>query len=599
MKIAIIGAGPRGLMMLQSLLKNLPQPAEIALYDPYPIGGKVWQTNQSLDYLMNSTAQLITLFNDLDQDELTGPTLYDWAKSPAAKQFIKQQKYANDFALVCEQLQANDFAPRALFGVYCQWFYHELRNHQSTEIKINFINDEVVNVDKNEQQYNLSTNQTSQTYDALIISTGTSANRLSDDQESLTNYAAKYDLTYLAPGYVTDANLAPITADQTVLLRGMGLNFFDYLAAFTTGRGGKFVRNANGELDYQASGQEPHLVAGSRRGVPYYPKTSNELPVGHHLPLYFMNWNQINANLVDGKLPYAKFFALFQAEIENRYYQLLINLKYPKLNAKDFCQEFVASKDHKATIQKYNFAEDDILDWNLLANPVAGISITTTAAYQKILLQWIELITNDAKLGSLHAPITGALTIFVDMRTTIQKLVVDHYFTNTEYLQKFLGEFSPFTGFLTSGPPTERYEQLIALMKAGIVTIVPPQLQVMGANHHFIARSHFYPGEIFTCDAMIEARLPKPDLRITEDPVLTTMHQEKLINNYAFQVPDGNYPIGAIAVSADYNVNQQNLYFWGLPITGLEWMTTTLPHALSHDRNFVISDKIAQLIARH
>ena len=55
---------------------------------------------------------------------------------------------------------------------------------------------------------------------------------------------------------------------EPVLLRGLGLNFFDYLALFTLGRGGIFDRASGRRLVYRPSGHEPRLYAGSRRGVP-------------------------------------------------------------------------------------------------------------------------------------------------------------------------------------------------------------------------------------------------------------------------------------------------------------------------------------------
>ncbi|POH11330.1 FAD/NAD(P)-binding protein [Fructilactobacillus sanfranciscensis] len=608
MKIAIIGAGPRGLMMLHRLLKTLKQPAEIDLYDSFQIGGHVWRTDQPLYYLMNSTAQLVTLFNDYQEKSTTGPTFYEWSQSEAAQTFIKEQHYDQDFSKVCHSLQPNDFGPRALFGVYAQWFYQEIRENLSGNLSINFINQTVNSaavLSKN--RYEIQTDTTTITYDEVICSTGTSNNRLTNDEKSLANYADQYNLTYITPSYVNEADLTNITSDQTVLLRGLGLNFFDYLATFTTGRGGKYSYDKNQHLTYQPSGKEPKLVAGSRRGVPYYPKTMNQLPLGQHLPLYFLNWENIKTNLVDQKLSFAKFWDLFQAEIENRYYQLLIKAKYPNLNAESFTKAFQTSKDRKATIAKCNFNEEDLLDWNLLANPVAGTSITNIAAYQKILLQWVKLITDDAKLGSLHAPITGALTIFVDMRTTIQKLVAEHYFTNDDYVNKFIKEFTSFTGFLTSGPPVIRYEQLQALLEAKILTIVPPQLQVIGANHHFIARSHFYPGEIFTCDALIEARLPKTNLSLTNDKLLNSLQKDNIFSSYKIPLTDGQqFNTQAVNV-AEPNFNpldsqgelHHHLFVWGLPITGVEWMTTALPHALSDDRNFMITNQIAKQIVNH
>lgn len=70
-------------------------------------------------------------------------------------------------------------------------------------------------------------------------------------------------------------DLSAVKPGERVLLRGLGLNFFDYQALFTHGRGGVFTR-VDGRLVYRPSGREPRLYAGSRRGVPYQARGENE-----------------------------------------------------------------------------------------------------------------------------------------------------------------------------------------------------------------------------------------------------------------------------------------------------------------------------------
>ena len=91
------------------------------------------------------------------------------------------------------------------------------------------------------------------------------------------------------------AELAALAPAEPVLLRGLGLNFFDHLALLTSGRGGRFVREDSPDsqnspygrrLRYVPSGKEPRLFAGSRRGVPYHARGDNEKGAhGRHEPL--------------------------------------------------------------------------------------------------------------------------------------------------------------------------------------------------------------------------------------------------------------------------------------------------------------------------
>jgi hypothetical protein len=71
-----------------------------------------------------------------------------------------------------------------------------------------------------------------------------------------------------------------------VILRGLGLCFFDYMALLTSGRGGEFHRH-DGKLTYEPSGDEPLIFAGSRRGVPYHARGANEKGVSErHVPVF-------------------------------------------------------------------------------------------------------------------------------------------------------------------------------------------------------------------------------------------------------------------------------------------------------------------------
>lgn len=62
MKIALIGAGPRNLMALERLVcwgisTNYSANVEISLFDPFGIGGRVWNPDQNHELKMNSLAE--------------------------------------------------------------------------------------------------------------------------------------------------------------------------------------------------------------------------------------------------------------------------------------------------------------------------------------------------------------------------------------------------------------------------------------------------------------------------------------------------------------------------------------------------------------
>lgn len=106
--------------------------------------------------------------------------------------------------------------------------------------------------------------------DAVVLAQGHLPVRRSRRQRELGGFARANGLGYVVPANPADVDLSPVRPGETVALLGLGLNFFDYMALLTLGRGGRFVRRSGG-LVYLPSGREPRLVAGSRRGCPSTP----------------------------------------------------------------------------------------------------------------------------------------------------------------------------------------------------------------------------------------------------------------------------------------------------------------------------------------
>ena len=68
---------------------------------------------------------------------------------------------------------------------------------------------------------------------------------------------------------------------------GLGLSFYDVMAALTIGRGERFEAAGDG-LQYEPSGREPLVVAGSRSGVPVPARGCNQKPPDYvYVPLLF------------------------------------------------------------------------------------------------------------------------------------------------------------------------------------------------------------------------------------------------------------------------------------------------------------------------
>ncbi|WP_167199615.1 FAD/NAD(P)-binding protein [Brevibacterium pigmentatum] len=292
--VAIIGVGPRGLTVLERLValaaKRFAGAAETALtihlIDPYPPGaGIVWRTDQPESLLMNTTIAEQTVFPDssctfLGPDDVpTGPSMAEW--------------YVADGGT--EPLDST-FPSRSLYGRYLRDAYRRIRAGAPDFIEI------VEHPTKAESVIDLPTmdlpqpvpegsratvpeqlvrcqNGTTIVASAVVLAVGHIPSAQPEERARLAAFAERNGGLYLPQGLPAETPVAEVAPGERVIVRGMGLNYFDLQTLFTHERGGRFVPETGGQLSYMPSGDEPRLTLGSRRGIPYRSK-----PICHEHP---------------------------------------------------------------------------------------------------------------------------------------------------------------------------------------------------------------------------------------------------------------------------------------------------------------------------
>lgn len=288
-QICIIGAGPRGLAVLERLCANerhAPSADRIVVHvvDPYsPGAGSVWRTDQSWHLLMNTVASQITVFTD-DSVAIAGPiepgpTLYEWAQSLA---LLGDPSRSGEKAIAeARTLRSNSYPTRALYGHYLSdsfarvvgWApgHVTVRVHRSRAVALADTHGDI----DGPQGVRLENGARLHDLKAVILAVGHVPAGLRPGEARAASLARIHGLTYVTPANPADIDLSAIGAGEPVAVRGLGLNFFDYMALLTVGRGGKFVREG-ARLVYRPSGQEPVLYASSRRGIPYHARGENQ-----------------------------------------------------------------------------------------------------------------------------------------------------------------------------------------------------------------------------------------------------------------------------------------------------------------------------------
>lgn len=355
LKIAIVGLGPRGLSVLERLISNiaenqLEKKIEIHVIDPFPFGaGKVWRTDQANCLLMNTVASQITLFTDstveCDGPIKDGPNLYEWARF--IEFFCSKEEYNDVVFQEAKRIGPNSYSTRAFYGYYLKWAFNYIIKNAPPNVKILLYNDKAISLDdykEGKQILQLDKKMEPLVVDKVVLTLGHVDVEATEEEAELMRFAKENSLMYIPPNNPADVNLDFLGENEPVILRGLGLNFFDYMALLTIGRGGVFTREA-GKLKYIKSEYEPKLYAGSRRGIPYHARGENEKGVAiRHIPLFITEevikdfQKQVNnGEKIDF---YKDIWPLIAREVETVYYAALIKMKHGKDVADCFIIEY-------------------------------------------------------------------------------------------------------------------------------------------------------------------------------------------------------------------------------------------------------------------
>ena len=581
MKIAIIGAGPRGLVLTEKLLKQTNQNIDITLFDPAPIGGRVWDSSLLLnqEFILNTISSQISYTDD-------GDSLYQWIEKDA-EDYIKENNYPVIYLNDLEK-NPNNYLHRGLLGIYSAWHFDNILNSLD-ENTVTHIQKKVDKVSKVDDTFKVEFDNQSDNFDQVVLALGHPTNKLNSQEQSFFDFAEiEKDRFYIAPNHPSEEeHLKDIPTGEPVIVRGLGLSFYDYITELTQGRGGKIeVDEITGEMTYQPSGDEPVIIAGSRGGLPIHARGDNQKgPSELYQPEFFEIEELDKVKDENGHITYQQFFDLFSKEMQTIHYKNVINSEYGEsiTDKKEFLDKLKQTdvNDYSKIAKEFNVDLEMIWDWNRLMH---------ANQYQPndgdLSQWWIDYLQRDveyAKLGNKNAPYTAAFDIMRDVRDRIRFIVEHDYFTADQY-QIFLKEFTPINVLLSVGPPRRRVEEIIAYIKAGVLKITGPGIAVETSNDYYVATTN-RQGEIYQAKSLIEARLFTSDIVNSDESLQKDLLTNGQIRQVDIQSDNGsNLLLGAFEIDKDtYNVIDnngdaiENFYSFGVPHEGLKWFTTVIP----------------------
>lgn len=606
--LVLVGAGPRGTSVVERLANlalNLPEQGtvlKVTVFDPFPPGsGHVWSPKQSQNFLMNTPSSFPTVAPEREGDE---PGL-------SFRQFVELRgdgrKLTDEHAKLIERIEPGTYPSRAIYGEYLEHVYDRsasiLAAHENFSIQ--HVAAEVIAVRPVGNAYQvdfssaLDSAETRQLdADAVVLALGHQPAELNPWQKQLEEAAAQAGTTYMPPNVPADLDYSRFKEGQPALIRGLGLNFFDGMAELTAGRGGIFRESSTEpghRLEYIASGREPALIVASRRGTPYWGKPVVDQFIPDEIELRYFDAPELIGRLAEARASNPAASLVFSRHIWPQLHRDILFAYYSScarvhgvpdgFGEREFVErlEAILSAEHHEGSQVWlgelrkfieQFPQLQWLDVPKLAKPFEEVGFSSDEQYQQSVRDY--LVDNARhSTGGLDDPLSCAIMTMNAGRMLIKELIASGVIDEQSRIEEIQAHFEPLVEGLSSGPPLERIEQLLALSRAGIVTFVgpDPEFGFDEVSERFTASSPWVDAEVHTARTMCEAMMPSNRVLQNSSPLIKQLLGDHVARVHRWKNAEGESLPGSgfDVVGEPYRlVNSEGLAHRGLFVLGLQ-----------------------------
>jgi uncharacterized NAD(P)/FAD-binding protein YdhS len=562
--LCIVGAGPTAIGVLERLVANGAQLSDgrrlsVHLVDPHPPGGgRVWRAEQPSLLWANSLVADVTVLPDASV-QVEGPvgdgtTLWQWVE-----QVGRALPDEDPVAAEARRLAPTSFPSRPLVNAYLGWVLEQVVAAARPWADVEVHATSAVDVRPGDERVDVVlADGDVVTADAVVLAQGHLDAHPTPVERATARRAAGAGLTYVPTGYTADLDLSRLEPGQDVLVRGAGLAFVDLMVLLTSGRGGTFDQDDDGRLVYRPSGAEPRLHVGSRRGVPYRAKLGYVWG-GPPVPPRFFTPAAVDELFGDRPLDLrADLAPVIARELGWAHYTELFRA-HPFRTAIDwdeFAERYAASPDVADIVAAAVPDPRDRFDLTALDRPLAGRRFAGGDALQDWLRGHVRADLARAA-DPAYSMDAAVFTSLLFCHGTVAALVAAGRLTPRSEAEDLGGWWMNLFSYLASGPPSPRLEELLALSEAGLVRFLGADVQV-GLDDDarvFRARSTSH-GEVVEARALVEARVPVPDVTGTPDPLVTRLllrgsGAEKVLPD---PTGDGGRGTGRLHVDAEHRV---------------------------------------------
>ncbi len=180
--------------------------------------------------------------------------------------FINEYKVGTD-----EVAHPLDFCSRALTGIYLQYCLIKVLESLPANIQVCLRTEKIVDLIKNNQTYELVTEQATykEGFAEILFCTGHAYQFTDRQTKTYSNFSDSNLQSYFVPHIYPIEKISNSSfTSKNVLVQGMGLTFVDAVLVLTEGLGGKF-ESKDDRFVYHPSGREPKAIFPfSRTGLP-------------------------------------------------------------------------------------------------------------------------------------------------------------------------------------------------------------------------------------------------------------------------------------------------------------------------------------------
>lgn len=568
-RIAIVGMGPRGTALVERIGANATvlgdEPLQLHLIDPHPHGaGRVWHDGQSRELVMNTVAGEIGLFTDpsleIEGPIRPGPNLYEWSLLAAARSdAVASAVYdafpaaptALDDGLRAEVagMQPWSHPSRVLYGRYLAWCLDRAIAILPPTVTVHRHSCEAVGIEGGRV---LLADGGAIEADAVLLALGWLGSETAEAEAALAREIEAIGLTVIPPASPIEQDLDRLAPGEDVIVRGLGMGFFDMMALVTLGRGGRFVVDGD-DLRYLASGREPRLHVGSRSGIPFRSKPlwggfAPRTPQRH---LGGLVRTGRPVDFVTDALP------LIQKDAAVAFYSTLARVRPDAVTNLDALlavldEDSVDSAAFAAAVDRQVPDPLDRFDLDRLVAPAKGRRFDSPAAWRA----WIrDYLDEDLREGALGAasPLKAAAWSIGCARGPMWGIAGFGGLWGESHRRDFL-RFTALGNLLGSGPPAFRSRQFRALLDAGIVSAIGPEftVRVDRERGRIIAESAVVADSRVEATALVDAWMQAPRAAESTSPLLRSLVDAGLARPFRIRGSDGaQHETGAVEIRAD------------------------------------------------